>query len=132
MGTAGAPMEGGLVEAPLAMSAQTARSIVQRVARHPLLALPNVLITPHLAGTAAPASARSFAFAIENMARLATGEDMLCVVDPADFDAPARSMEAATAPAVTAEPASGATLGTIDSRRRWKSLEFRGNSIQNK
>jgi phosphoglycerate dehydrogenase-like enzyme len=90
-------------------------------ADHPLLALPNVLITPHLAGTAAPASARSFAFAIENMARLATGEDMLCVVDPADFDAPARSMEAATAPAVTAEPASGATLGTIDSRRRRKS-----------
>ena len=78
-------------------------------AGHPLLALPTVLITPHLAGTAAPASARSFAFAIENMARLAKGEQMLCVVDPADFAVPAAATptESVAAPAVRAELASG-------------------------
>eukprot|EP01052_Picozoa_sp_SAG31_P039660 SAG31_NODE_5548_length_2465_cov_2.790363_1_plen_415_part_00 len=60
-------------------------------ADNPLIALPNVIVTPHLAGTAAPASKRSFEFAIENLARLAKGEPMLCVVDPADFAAPAQA-----------------------------------------
>lgn len=73
---------------------------------HPLVIHPNAIITPHLAGTAAPASARSFAFAVENVARLARNEDMLCVVDPADFAfSGARATE--TAPVVSAEPTSG-------------------------
>jgi phosphoglycerate dehydrogenase-like enzyme len=76
---------------------------------HPLLGHPNVVITPHLAGTAAPASARSFAFAIENVARLAHGEDMLCVVDPADFVVPKTARVADAALSVRAESTSGHT-----------------------
>ena len=77
-------------------------------ADHPLLKHPNALITPHLAGTAAPASARSFSFAIENVARLAKGQEMLCVVDPADFAVPAtQTIEAALS--VRMEPTSRRT-----------------------
>eukprot|EP01050_Picozoa_sp_SAG11_P005124 SAG11_NODE_348_length_10402_cov_8.763467_8_plen_571_part_00 len=86
-------------------------------ADHPLLARPNVLITPHMAGTAAPASARSFAFAIENVARLARGEKMLCVVDPADFAVVPTSQTAHAAPVVRAEPA-GLIAGSARSRLR--------------
>ena len=79
-------------------------------ADHPLLKHPNVLVTPHLAGTAAPASARSFSFAIENVARLARSQQMLCVVDPADFVVPAaQTPPTEAALAVRMEPTSRQT-----------------------
>ena len=96
---------------------------------HPLVKHPNVLITPHLAGTAAPASARSYSFAIENVARLARGEEMLCVVDPADFAVPETAGATDTAPAIAAEPTSGQQVtlpaestGVVRSVRRLQKL----------
>ena len=51
-------------------------------AGHPLLGRSNVLLTPHLAGVAAETFPRAIAFAVENMARLAKGEELMAVVPP--------------------------------------------------
>ncbi|MBM4016181.1 MAG: MBL fold metallo-hydrolase [Planctomycetes bacterium] len=50
---------------------------------HPLWALPQVLITPHVAADGAGAEARQFLLYRENLRRFAAGERLLSVVDPA-------------------------------------------------
>ncbi|MEX1024919.1 MAG: D-2-hydroxyacid dehydrogenase [Planctomycetota bacterium] len=52
-------------------------------AEHPLWALPNVVITPHVAGRAALTGERSRALLTENLRRFGAGEPLLNVVDKA-------------------------------------------------
>lgn len=49
--------------------------------RHPLRALPNVLLTPHTAGTADSTQRLEWLVMRENLRRYAAGDPMLCVVD---------------------------------------------------
>ena len=49
---------------------------------NPLLNMDNVAVTPHLAGMSAESGPRSIAFAMQNMARVARGEEPLSVVTP--------------------------------------------------
>ena len=49
---------------------------------NPLLTMDNVAVTPHLASMSVESGPRSAAFAMENMARVARGEEPLSVVTP--------------------------------------------------
>ena len=51
-------------------------------ADNPLVDMDNVLITPHLAGSAVESSQRSRAFAVYNTAKVARGEEPESVVLP--------------------------------------------------
>jgi phosphoglycerate dehydrogenase-like enzyme len=51
---------------------------------HPLLAMPNVIATPHLAGHTGGTSKRRAAFAAENIDRIARGETPLALIDKRD------------------------------------------------
>jgi D-3-phosphoglycerate dehydrogenase len=51
-------------------------------ANNPLLDMDNVIVTPHLAAFAQESFEKSRAFAIQNAARVARGEEPQSVVDP--------------------------------------------------
>jgi phosphoglycerate dehydrogenase-like enzyme len=51
-------------------------------ADHPLWTLPNVLITPHLAGDSPGSTVRSFELAGDQIRRFAAGEPLVNQVDP--------------------------------------------------
>jgi phosphoglycerate dehydrogenase-like enzyme/glyoxylase-like metal-dependent hydrolase (beta-lactamase superfamily II) len=52
-------------------------------AEHPLRTMSNVVITPHMGGSSAGATARMWRLLRENVRRFAAGEPLLCVVDKA-------------------------------------------------
>ena len=48
---------------------------------HPLWGMPNVIITPHIAGNAPERAVRNRALVLENLKRFAKGEPLLSLVD---------------------------------------------------
>lgn len=56
---------------------------------NPLLTLPNVVSTPHIAGVAAEITARQLAYTIDNIARFLAGEVPLRLINPELLEAPA-------------------------------------------
>ena len=50
---------------------------------HPLMGRANVILTPHLAGSAQQTQLRAMRFAVTNVGRWAAGEDLMAIVEPA-------------------------------------------------
>ena len=51
---------------------------------HPLMGRANVILTPHLAGSAQQTQLRAMRFAVTNVGRWAAGEELMAIVEPVE------------------------------------------------